>query len=215
MDFLTFKSYLATFLWKQNDVDLVANMDSLIRMADGELNRVLDIQRRQVTVRIAPVVEDHPLPSDFRNIVSLHNNWATSRGIMSSTTLSDLYSKRVISGSANVLPFYAIDEGVSGAKLLRLIGPFSTTTPGDMTLVYRANVPDFQALDASWLEADFLDLYTYTILSHAAPFLREDERMVVWENKKAEAIMSALSEDRHSVVHGGSPLQMRPHRPVP
>jgi len=61
MNYSEFKTYLSTFLWKQNDTDLANNLDSLIRMADGELNRVLDIQRRQKTLLIAPTTENYAL----------------------------------------------------------------------------------------------------------------------------------------------------------
>jgi hypothetical protein len=147
--------------------------------------------------------------------VSVNNRSVSSRSAFLSTTLSDLYATRQRTGSHHVHPLFAVDEGDAGQKLLRLVGPFSDTTPGDLVLVYRANVPDFKALDASWLATDFLDLYTYTVLSHCAPFLREDERIAVWEAKKGEAIVSAITEDKHQITHGGSPMQMRPHRQVP
>lgn len=215
MNYSQFKTFLGTFLWKQNDTDLANNLDSLIRMADGELNRVLDIQRRQRTLVIEPESQDYTLPADFRHMVSLSNLDESAVSAFSSTTLIDLYRKRRASNGNHLLPYYAVDQGDGADKILRLVGPFSPTNPGSLVLIYRANVPDFQALDSSWLEADFLDLYTYTVFSHAAPFLREDERLPVWMEKQATAIASALEEDRHQVVHGGTPLRMQPHRKVP
>jgi len=215
MNYADFKAYLAVFLWKQNDADLVANMDTLIVMGESELNRVLDIQRRQKTALIAPVTQDHPLPADFRTIISVANNDPLTRGMMVSTTLQDVYAQRTASGSLRTAGVYAVDEGDAGQKLLRLVGPFSAERPGSMTLTYRCNVPHFKDTNASWLAEDFLDLYTYTVLSHCAPFLREDERIAVWEGKKGEAIMAAITEDKHMITHGGSPLQMLPHRRVP
>lgn len=213
MDYATFKGFLGTFLWKQNDTDLANNLDSLIRMADGELNRVLDIQRRQITLLIEPETEDYLLPLDFRHMVALSNLDDQSNSAFSVTTLVDLYRRR--RGNSYLQPFYVVDQGVGAQKILRLIGPFSPTAKGSLILTYRANVPDFQALDSSWVEADFLDLYTYTVLSHAAPFLREDERIPVWMEMKTNAIGSAIEEDRHQVAFGGSPMQMQPHRKVP
>lgn len=214
MDYATFKTFLGTFLWKQNDIDLTNNLDSLIRMADGELNRVLDVQRRQKTLVIAPETADYELPADFRHMVSLSNLDDAAESAFSATTLVDIYRKRR-QYQGNLGPFYAVDQGDGAQKILRLVGNFSASAPGELILIYRANVPDFQSLDSSWLESDFLDLYTYTILSHTAPFLREDERLPVWMEMKAAAIASALEEDRHSVVHGGTPLRMQPHRKVP
>lgn len=215
MNYTQFKTYLSTFLWKQNDTDLANNLDSLIRMADGELNRSLDIQRRETTVLLAPETEDYELPADFRHMVSVSNLSQTSESAFKVTTASDIYRMRQRTNSANIMPFYCVAQDTGSQKLLRLVGPFSASNPGNLLLVYRSNVPDFQALNASWLETDFLDLYVYTILSHAAPFLREDERVAMWISMKDKAIADAIVEDRHSVTFGGSPMQMRPHRRVP
>jgi len=217
-DYATFKSYLATFLWKQDDADLVTNLDSLIRMANAELNTRLDVQRRQVTVTILPETQDYLLPADYRTMGLLSNNsignyLTTSDPKMRSTTLNDIYALRA-RGTEITQPFYAVDKN-NGVDVLRLVGPFSTQNPGDFTLVYRTSVPDYQTTDASWVEDLYLDLYVYTVLSHTAPFLREDERIPVWAGMKAEALNYALEEDAHHMDHGGTPLQMQPHRQVP
>lgn len=215
MNYAQFKTYVSTFLWKQNDTDLANNLDSLIRMADGELNRVLDIQRREKTVLIAPTTEDYVLPADFRHIISVNNAAVTSAGAFANSTALDVYRMRQRTSSTGIFPIYAVAQGDGSQKLLLLVGPFSVAAPGELVLIYNTNVPDFAVTDSSWLEADFLDLYVYTILSHTAPFLREDERLPIWTEMKNSAIGSAIAEDRHSVKFGGSPLQMRPHRRVP
>lgn len=216
MNYAAFKTYLRTFLWKDNDTVLASNLDTLIQMADAELNRALNIQRREITLLIAPETEDYELPVDFRSMVSLNNlNAGASKGGFTNTTALDIYAKRRASSSSQVLPYYSVSQGAGAQKILLLVGPFSVSDPGDLVLIYRANVPDFSAEDASWLETDFLDLYTYTILSHAAVFLREDERIPVWAAYKDKALASALEEDKHEVVFGGSPLKMTPHHKVP
>jgi hypothetical protein len=216
MNYAAFKAYLATFLWKQNDAELIANLDNLILMANHELNRSLNIERRNVTAIIAPTTEDFVLPSDFRQMNSLVN--LTLRpGItkeMLSTTLSDIYQLRVQTQSNIIVPGYAVDES-AGVKYLRLVGPFSVSEPGSFMLSYKANVPNYAVTNTSWLATDFLDLYTYHVLSHTAPFLREDERLEVWQAMKGQTLMTAIDEDLREVKFGGSPLKMRPHSTVP
>lgn len=213
MNYSEFKDYLAVFLWKVNDQALVANLDTLITMANSELNRSLPLMRRQRTLNITPTEQDEVLPADYRNIISLTNIDPAFHRVYSQTQLSDIYQKRVTANGQH-MPLYGIDESF-GVKYLRLIGPFSVTNPGNLVLVYGANVPDFATLDSSWLADDYLDLYTYAVLSHCAPFLREDERVPLWQGMKAEAIATALEEDEHRNKHGGSPLYMKPHRKVP
>ena len=221
-----FKDYIVRFLWKQNDADLVADMDNIICMANNELDRSLDLLRRQQTANIQPTSIDHPLPDDYRHVVSLTNNmtdtyFRTTTKIMQSATLTDIYNLRARDNNAYFLPYYAIDNISALADaprnqqwILRLVGPISTDTPGDLSLVYRAVIPDYQAADTSWVATDYFDLYVYTVLSNCAPFLREDERTVLWENKKQLALATALAENAHRIEYG-SPLQMKPHRQVP
>lgn len=226
MLYTDFKTYLRTFLWKQNDADLAASLDNLILMGEGELNRRLDVTRRNVTVLITPTTQDYELPANFRNIISVNNLSTDSKGDFSQTTLMDLYKMRQEYASNHIMPVYAIDQGddatsssgdgTSAPAILRLVGPFSVSTPGNLVLVYRANVPRFALLSKeSWLVTNYLDLYVYTVLSHTAPFLREDERVSLWMAYKESAITTAIEEDRHNIAFGGSPLQMKPHRRVP
>lgn len=213
MTYAEFKAYLAVFLWKQNDTDLIANLDKLITMADAELNRVLDIQRRDVTLLLAPTTQDYVLPTGFRHVVSLSSLAANAVSAFTQTTEIDMYSRRVSTQSSYVSPFYAISQGVAN-KVLMLAGPF-TVTPGNLALVYRSNVPNFAVTNASWLADDFLDLYTYTVLGHTAPFLREDERLALWDKYKNDGVATAIQEDRHGVKFGGSPLHMKSAHALP
>ena len=53
MDYQAFKDHIAEFLWKTNDQDLINSMDSLILMANAELDRKLDITRREEVYQVA------------------------------------------------------------------------------------------------------------------------------------------------------------------
>lgn len=214
MNYATFTSFLRTFLWKQNDTDLANNIDSLVVMANAELSRVLDLKRREESSTIAPTGEDFVLPSNFRHMIAVIGLQSPMKGTFANTTASHIYEMRAKGRSEVGAPYYHVAQ--DGAdKVLRLVGPFSVSNPGSIGIVYRAAIPDFAVADASWLADDYLDLYTYAVLSHTAPFLREDERLPVWQTMKSDAIATAIIEDKHNVDFGGSPLQMRPHRVVP
>jgi hypothetical protein len=204
-------------LWRQNDTDLANNLDNLIRMADSELNRKLDIQRREATAVIAPEVEDFVLPTDFYQMISLTNQQPerqVRQGSMKNSTFSAVQSTRVATKSVYIEPVYYAQRSAA-ANTLYLVGPFSATNAGAFALEYRAAVPDFQTDDTSWLEADFLDLYVYAVFKHCAIFLREDDRLQSYNSLMADALESAGYEDKHLLRFGGSPLQMQPHHHVP
>lgn len=217
MTYAEFKTYLSTFLWRDNDTVLSNNLDKLIRMADAELNRKLNIQRREVTVSITVTGEDHSLPSDFYQVISLSNlDTARQRkfGSMAASTFQHIMELREATNSTYIEPFYYAQRAAS-ANTLFLVGPFSVTSSSTMQLQYRTAVPDYSTDDASWIEADYLDLYVYTVLFHAAVFTREEESIAFYKQLKDDAMLEALDEDARHVRFGGSPLHMKPTRHVP
>lgn len=217
MTYTEFTAFLTTMLWRQNDADLAANMDNLIRMAHHDLNKKLAIQRREVTLNIAPETEDYVLPADFYQMMSLTNRQLERQrksGVMKSSTLSAILHMRDQSDSMYVEPFYYVQR-TSTANTLYLVGPFSADNPGSLTIQYRTAIPDYATTDASWLEDEYLDLYVYSVFKHVAIFLREDERITQYVGLMTDALESALDEDQRLVRFGGSPLHMQPTRPVP
>lgn len=212
MDYQGFKDHLAVFLWKQNDTVLVAALDSLIVMANHELARTLDLQRRSPNVRFTTLTATSALPADFRSVKSLT---PVSYGgqPMAQTVLSTIFAMRNDpAASVAKYPVYAIGKD-AGSSMLYL--PTPPSVGGEFNLHYRTAIPDFAVTDESWICDDFLDLYTYTVLAHTAPFLREDDRLQLWGALKMEALGTALDEDKRMIEFGGSPLSMRPHHYVP
>lgn len=214
-----FKDYIQANLWRTNDTVLANNLDTIIAQADDELDkRTRSFQRRQETIVIAPESEDFDLTTevpDFQAIISLTNNQRVSAGPeFKKTTQGHIYSLRTRSGSNHVMPYYSVDRAAD-SLILRLVGPFSATDPGDLTLFYRAGIPNYQSEDASWLEDEHLDLYLYTVLKHCAVFVREDDRVALYDGYADKAFGIADEDDKFNQVHGGTPLHMRPHRRVP
>lgn len=213
-----FKAHILETLWQTNNATLVSELDTIILKAHAELNRKLDLDRRNVTVTIAPEAEDYDLPADFYQMKSLSNRQperqSGASAFMSSTVLQTILTERARTNSARIVPLYHIDRA-SSTNTLYLVGPFSASNPGDMVLQYRTTVPDYATLDSSWLEDEYLDLYEFAVFKHCAVFLREDERLAAYTGLLTEAIASAVDEDNRHVKFGGSPLKMQPHRPVP
>jgi hypothetical protein len=209
-----FKTYLTNMLWRQNDTDLNNNLDNLIRMANSELSRKLNIQRREMSCTIYPTREDYSLPDDFSQMIALSNLEQSSSGPMKVTTKSLIHEMRVATESVAVMPFYYVQRGAD-ESILFLIGPFSQSARGQFDLTYRTSIPDYSREDASWVEDLYLDLYVYTVFKHCAIFLREDERVAQYSGMMQDALTSSIDEDLREVQFGGSPLSMRTHHNVP
>jgi len=214
-----FKTYLATFLWRDGDTEFEANLDNLIKMADAELSRRLNIQRRNGSITIAPESETHSLPTDVQQLISVSNLQLTRQSSrineMSLTSYSTILELRASTNSTHIAPYYYFERRDGVAPKLELVGPFSASNPGSMGVLYRTAIPDYSSEDASWVEDSYLDLYTYAVMKHAAVFSREEERIQFYVGLMEEALNTALQEDKHEVQFGGSPLYMKPHRPVP
>jgi len=223
LTYAAFKSAILTSLWQENNSALIANLDFIISMADSELNMTTrDWQRREKTIVINPESQDFNLSTevpDFQAIQSLTNNaqdtyFATSAKTFIETNLTDIYARRAQNPGGPVLPYYAVGRN-DGTRYLRLIGPFSVTDPGDFTMVYRIGMPNYSVSDSSWLEEEYLGLYVYVIAKHAAPWLREDERLQLYMEMARQQYEFAEMDDKHNLQRGGSPQRMKPHRRVP
>lgn len=202
MTYQEFKDHLAVFLWKPNDTDLINSLDSLIRMGDAELNRKLEITRREQVVSLDLIGSTVDLPTDFAQLiqVSLAGTPCTR---VTRVQFDNLKSNN--QSSLNTLNvFYTVGR--------TLVFPGTFASPGvTVDVYYRQKLPDYQTLDASWMEDEYLDCYTYTVLKHTAPFLREDERVALWTQLSAETITSIIDDDKMNVAFAGGPL----HRTIP
>ena len=199
MTYQEFKDYLATFLWRPNDQDLVNNLDSLITMADHELNRKLDISRRTELYQVAHEGNAIPLPSDFSQLIDVS---LEGQGCSNLTKSQFNNLKATVSGSPNYLVFH-----LQGRTLL-LPQTYTASAPGNYDITYRTTLPDYKTDDTSWMADEYLDCYTYSVLKHTAPFLREDERVALWTQLAGDAVASVVDDDKFNKQFAGGPLHM-------
>ena len=205
MDYQEFKTYLETFLWKVGDSVLIANLDNIITMAEHELRRKLPINVRETSTVLVAEGVVVPLPVDFSQMIYLGDG----DNSYSNVTAYALQSER-IRNTGSTVPIYHVQNGA-----LMLANNASVSDPLSLNLVYRAKLPDFAIADSSWLADDFLDLYTYAVLKHSAPFLREDERIPVWQGLYSDALDSVIEDNLWGQEYGGSPTAPLMARPAP
>jgi len=198
LTYADFKAFLTTFLWRDGDTVLIANLDSLIKMADAELNRVFKVEDRTITADAQATDTILTTPLDYREMRNL-----SMAGIGPLTYLSPLeFAREEAMAAGQFRPVFTVSN-----NLIRLIGPYSISAPVDVSMVYYANLPDFKATDASWMADNYLDVYAYCALKHAAPFLREDDRLQVWMGAYGAALQSALDENANR-KNTGSPQRI-------
>lgn len=196
MTYTQFKQYLARFVWRDGDTAFESDLDLLIKMGETRLNRDLRIQR-QIESAIIPVTALN---------VSLPNDYAEARTV----TLSDpetpltLVSPRQLQDRRSVAPARPQPVYAIIGRQIGLVG-VETDSSRNLELSYYARVPDFEEADSSWLADEYLDLYTYAVLRHTASYLRDDERVALWQNEYAETLNSVMAEEVNRRF-AGSPM---------
>ena len=79
------------------------------------------------------------------------------------------------------------------------------------TLTYYQKIPDLATNSTNWLLTQWPDLYLYSTLLQAAPYLKDDDRILVWEGFVSR-ILSEIELDDQRAQYNASPLSMRPRR---
>lgn len=196
MNYAEFKAHLVTFLWKDGDQVLIDNIDSLIEMADDDLNTLLKIPDLEGMVDITVLDVTVDVPTDFYKVRT-----------MALTQLGELFYVEpgkipyLRENAAEMQPVYSLTGGGANTKIL-LTGPINSSTPPTLTLIYQKRLPDFKGTDASWFADDHKALYTYSILSHASAFLREDERIAQWSQMAGTRLENLNSDAAFNRARG-------------
>jgi hypothetical protein len=199
MNFQSFKDYLARFVWRDGDTAFESDLDLLIKMGETRLNRDLRIQRQIESASIPVAAIDVSLPNDYAEARTVAlSGPETPLTLVSPRELQD---RRAVAPE-RFQPVYAII-----GRQIGLVG-VPTDSTRNLLLSYYARVPDFQATDTSWLADEYLDLYTYAVLRHTASYLRDDERVALWQNEYTETLQSVMAEEQNRRF-AGSPMVPR------
>lgn len=202
MDYDEFKDYIMTHLWKMGDSVVYDKLDVLIATAESELNRVFKVEDRNKLVTLTVTSNVVPLPTDCREVRSL--TYPHRGENMALAMPAEFFSDPRSNGTGVFDPsIYAIVN-----KSIYLLGQVTQET---LTLLYYSHIPKFAALpggSTSWVCQEYLDVYLYCVLKHTAPFLREDERVALWQNMYGEALSTAMDENT-ARKFAGSPLKIK------
>lgn len=196
--------------------DLEAQIPQFIRLAEAEMDKVL--RTREMVKRSRTIAEGQyiPLPGDWRkarNVQRVADNRAL--GLMAFDEI-DRYRADIKTGrrhNPNKGPeFYALV-----GDTMELAPSPSPEAPSEIEMIYYAQVPRLRepedpseegVVDTSWLLRGYPSLYLYGALVHSAPFLKDDERLAVWQTLYQQAVVAANESDADSRF-SGAPMQRR------
>lgn len=170
-----------------NRADLTAMIPDLVTLAEATLNRVMRNTRMVTSASVSPSGASVAVPSDMLEPLFIQ---ITSSGIpleqVSYEQLVMLRRSRL--KTAGTPAFFA----VIGRNFH--FAPAASGTTG-MTVDYYQALPPLASNATNWLLTYNPDLYLYTCLLHAAPFLKEDARVAVFGSMLTQQIQAAIAQN--------------------
>lgn len=198
-NYSTLQSVIADYLNRQ---DLTSQIQTFIQFVEADLNTRL--RCREMIIRAYTVNDDEfvQLPADWLEAINLQ-----------------------IVGGETPLRFVTLDEAdqIKQSKRYNRVVVYSlmngaielVPAPADdleIEMVYYGKIPALSDSNTSnWLLTKAPDVYLYGALSHAAPFLLDDQRMPLFSSMYVQRSES-LNDEAKKSLHSGSPLVAKTRR---
>lgn len=190
------KSDIASWLLRD---DLTAAIPSFIRLAEASIRREVRVRAMIRTNTLTLTAQSTALPEDFLEMVRVVRD-DSSQWEMSYMPPAALYASEAYHDSGT-------------ASLYTIEGDNLVTAPdgtgSDLLLsYYRAFTALSNDTDTNWLLTNAYDIYLYGALTHAAPYIKDDERVALWNAGYNNAVTMVNRADRRSAF-AGAPLAIK------
>lgn len=196
-NYATLQSAIADYL---NRADLTSQIQTFIQFCEADLNTRLRSREMIVHATSTSDGEFVALPPDWLEAINMMIVGGQSPLRYITPDEADSIIKAQIYTSTR---FYSMTTGV-----IELVPPAVDEITIDM--VYYGKIPALSVSNTTnWLLTKAPDVYLYGALTHAAPFLMDDQRMPVFSQIYLARVQS-LQDESQKALHSGSPLIARP-----
>jgi len=193
------KSTIADYL---NRADLTAVLPSFVTLAEAKFNR--ELRTRDMLTRVQTTSEDEyvSLPTDFLQHYSLELDAASAQPPMDYIGPQEAKVLKAQNRTASTTYYYTVIDGA-----FEII-----PAPGsdlDLRMVYYAKI--FALSDSNttnWLLTKSPDLYLYSALLEAAPYLKDDDRVQLWAAARQQ-VMDAMNLESERAMRSTIQLTAR------
>ena len=194
------KSAVADYLNRQ---DLAAQIPVFVTLAEAQFNRELRVRDMMVRAHTTSSAENVELPEDWLEHYSLVLTPGGTSGpalrYMSEKESNEIKANGATGGTPE--GYTLIDD------MIELV-----PAPGDdveLRMVYFARIPALSDDQASnWLLLKSPDLYLYSVLLQAEPYLKNDERIATWSSIRG-SLMEAVRLESERALRPTSQLVAR------
>lgn len=197
-----FKSYVGRHVWRDGDDVFESDVEQMILQAEARLQRELKIKRRQVTATGTATSWQLTYPDDHWQTISF---MLDQYGEFKSTTAQKMREIRALIAQAGATGYNRYNE----AAKFEIGFDVDTTTGNAYTWQYFARLPAFASDDASWVVADYYDLYLYAVLAETPIYLREEQRQAVINAEYQDRLARVIQDEAERAYTG----TLRPNMP--
>jgi hypothetical protein len=185
--------------------DLTDRIPEFIALAEASFNRTIR-QPQMITKNDSFSISGQytTLPTDTLEIIRIVMD-LTPVIVLEYMTPEELSERRrALTGTGK--PYYFTIVGGSSSQLEVLRTPDSTYTS---SIIYYTKIPALtDSATSNWLLSNHPDIYLFGTLAEAEPYLKNDERLLVWLTRLQKALTDLkLQGDREK--HSGGSLRMR------
>jgi len=196
-NYATLQSAIADYL---NRADLTSQIQTFIQFAEADLNTRLRSREMIVNATATSDGQFVALPPDWLEAINMMIVGGQSPLRYITPDEADTIIKAQTYTSTR---FYSMTTGI-----IELVPPAVDDITIDM--VYYGKIPALSTANTTnWLLTKAPDVYLYGALTHAAPFLMDDQRMGVFSQIYLARVQS-LQDESQKALHSGSPLISRP-----
>lgn len=197
--YATLQSAIADYLNRQ---DLTAQIPMFIQFCEADLNTRLRCREQIVRAEATSDNEYVQLPSDWLEAINLQIIDGTSPLRFVTMDEADIINRE---RRYQYVVAYSLMDGA-----IELVPPPAADVAIEMS--YYAKIPALSDSNTSnWLLAKAPDVYLYGALTHAAPFLLDDQRIAVFGSFYTGRVQ-ALNDEAQKSLTSGSPLVGRTRR---
>ena len=201
----------ATANWlNRDDATTALRIVEFISLAEATLNRKEEIRDERFDNNFTLNAAVVDLPDDFREPLSMAYNDGTRFGQIEFVPPEMLPSKRGQLGLTDFPRFAAVVS--NGTKLLLAPVPDQAYTV-ELNYITKLVSLDTGDNDKNWLLTSHPDIYLYATLIESAPYLKDDERLPLWQGELQRRLQE-LGRLKARQRLGGNAPKMRPRRPI-
>ena len=195
-DYASLKAQIADYL---NRDDLTSQIPMFIQFVEVDLNNQLRMRDQVVRAEATSSAEFVQLPSDWLEAISLKMVSGVSPLRYVTLDQANLIKKEQL--YTQVTYYSIMDDAIE-----------LVPAPGDdveIEMVYYKKIPSLSdSVTTNWLLERAPDAYLYGALTHAAPFLMDDQRIPVFAQFYGTRVV-AMQNESDVASHSGGPLITR------